>query len=1183
MRRNAALGERMKGIPDYSLASFRREVLVLWETPACRLPVGKAGTGRLFSAFSPLPTYCNLRSKRRISPFPFLLSYLFFASLLCTAQSSVLATGSWYKIGVTQSGIYKLTAADLQKMGVSTATLNPRTIRIYGNGGAMLPQRNASFRQTDLVENSIFLEGETDGTFDAADYVLFYGQGPHVVRYDSIAGQFTHQTNLYSDTTYYFLTVGTEPGKRIGNQPSLAGATQEVRSFDEYIFHEKDRFNVLASGREWWGEKFDALTTQTIPFELPGVVTGQPARITVSVMAQSTANSQFIVNAAGQSVGSVALLPITTGTYDLKGTVGTKSFNLAPAGSSLPVTLTFERSNGVGYLNWLSIQALRELKLYGEQTTFRSLESFKQAQLRYVIRGATADLRVWDISKILFPVNTEYRLQNSEISFEAAGQQWKEFVVFNPRATLLKPVSTQRMANQDLHGLVTPELLVVVPSIFLVEAQRLAELRRTHDGLRVAIVTTEQIYQEFSSGKQDITAIRDFIRHLYQQSTDLQYVLLFGDASYDYKNRLPDNTNFVPVYESYQSLHPIFSYSSDDYFGFMENSEGEWAETAAGDHTLEIAIGRLPVQTIAEARTAVDKLIRYAQNPETLGDWRQKVAFVADDGDANTHQLDADRLANSIETNHKTYAFQKLFLDAYPQVSYANGQKSPEAISAIDQAIDNGCLIMNYTGHGSELGWAQEQILGIEQINRWHNRNRMPLFVTATCEFGRYDDPERVSGAELAFLKANGGAIGLITTTRPVFSSSNYAVNVAFYNSVFEPINGQMPRLGDVMKYTKNNSLSGSINRNFALLGDPSMRLAYPSEQAVITKINNNPFASQQDTLKALSEIMLEGEIRNAAGNLLPTFNGTVQTTVLDKSSQATTLGTESARMNFRQQNSILFKGKTSVRNGQFRVTFVVPKDIGYSVAEGKISLYAQQSDEKRDAAGATTVLVGGSNPSPATDNQPPTIRLFMNDTTFVSGEQTDTNPVLLANLSDENGINTSSAGIGHELTATLDDSLSVVLNAYFTASTDTYQQGNVIYSFQNLTPGKHRLTLRAWDTYNNAADASLEFTVVAAPFRIWELSNYPNPVTKTTNFAFEHNRPGEDLTVQVHIYAANGQIISSLTQDIPFAPSRIDTMNWNLTSLGIHKLVAGIYFYRVVVRSIADSTTLAQKMIVIH
>ncbi|MDJ1498829.1 type IX secretion system sortase PorU [Cytophagaceae bacterium DM2B3-1] len=1108
---------------------------------------------------------------------------IWIPSKVCFGQTnSVLATGIWYKIGITQSGIYKLALSDLQKAGISTS-IDPRNLHIYGNGGGMLPQANVVSRPTDLTEIAIQVEGENDGQLDNTDYILFYGQGTHIIYHDSLTSRLSHKINIYSDTAYYFLTVNNIPGKRITTSPSVTGATQQVTTFDDYIFHEIEMYNILGSGRSWWGEKFDAVTTQSFTFDIPGIISSKSARLEIAVMAQSTASSQFSIKSSEQSIGTLSMSPISSGTYDIKGTTNSGNFTFSPSGSPLPITLTFERSTGVGYLDRIGIQSSRQLKLYGTQTTFRTFESFTNEKLRYHITEAGNTARIWDISTIHQPSNIKYSTQGSELVFEAVGRQWKEFVVFNPQAILLTPESIRQVANQNIRASTTPELLIITHPDFYSEAQRLAAFRTSHDGLTTLLITPSQIYNEFSSGKQDISAIRDFIRSLYQQSINLKYVLLFGDASYDYKNRLTGNTNYIPVYESIQSLHPIYSYSSDDFFGFMEENEGEWIENGSGDHTLEVSIGRLPVKTRQEASIVVDKLIGYTQNPEALGNWRQKISFVADDGDANTHQLDANRLATLIESTYPTYASKKIFLDAYPQISYSNGQQSPEAVAAIDQAVDNGCLIMNYTGHGSEIGWAQEQILSIGQIQGWNNRNHLPLFVTATCEFGRYDNPERVSGAELVLLNAAGGGIGLLTTTRPVFSSSNYAINLAFYNSVFAPVNGAMPRLGDIMRYTKNNSLSGSVNRNFALLGDPSMRLAYPSLKTVLTKVNSKPFISGKDTLKALAHVTLEGEIEDESGTSMTNFNGTLQTTLFDKSTTHTTLGTESTRMSFSEQDNALFRGQSTIKNGQFQISFVVPKDINYQVGTGILSMYAKPAEGTQDAAGVQQLLVGGSHTDPIADNTPPQIKLFLNDTTFISGGTTTPNSIFLAKLNDENGITISQTGIGHELLAILDDSVVITMNDYFTSLTDTYQKGEIRYSFENLTPGKHTITLRAWDTYNNSSEATLDFTVVSDAFHIWNLHNYPNPATESTYFAFEHNRSGNDLEVVISVYSSTGQLIRTLQKNISSATAKVDNIEWNLTSGSENKLVGGVYFYQVRVRCIADSTILAQKMIIVR
>jgi hypothetical protein len=527
-------------------------------------------------------------------------------------------------------------------------------------------------------------------------------------------------------------------------------------------------------------------------------------------------------------------------------------------------------------------------------------------------------------------------------------------------------------------------------------------------------------------------------------------------------------------------------------------------------------------------------------------------------------------------------------MDAYPQVSNPNGQTAPEVQKAIDKAIERGSLILNYTGHGGEIGWSQEQILSIPQINEWKN-TYLPLMVTATCEFGRYDDPVRTSGAEYAFLQANGGAIGLITTTRPVFSNTNYALNTAFYSAVFEPINGQMPRLGDVMKYTKNNSLSGSINRNFALLGDPSMQLGYPQQELKISRINQKDISGGADTLKALSKVTIEGYVQDRfSGQFQNEFNGLLSATIFDKKNIVTTFGTEqSTKMNFKVQQKILFEGKVSVKNGIFEMSFVVPKDIDYRFDKGKISMYARNEAGTQDASGMQEVMIGGSVPLTHPDQTSPQIRLFMNDTTFVDGSVTGSNTALLALLADENGINITQTGIGHEITATLSSMPGeIILNEYYTASTDSYRQGQIYYPLKNLAPGQYILTLKAWDTYNNSSEAEIHFTVASSEAIVLKnVQNAPNPFRDFTQFQFDHNRAGEDLEITVNLYSISGQMIKTLQTMVYNSPEQIRNLSWDGKGEANNKLNDGVYIYKLSVRSMADGaqTHLLNRLVIFH
>jgi hypothetical protein len=1132
--------------------------------------------------------------KENLSILKTYLPYIILVFLVCTlqksfAQNSVLAKGEWIKIGVNTTGIHKIDGSFLQKVGLNLSQINPQNIKIYGNGGGMLPQANSVTRPNDLIENAIQVEGEADGRFDNQDFILFYGQSPHAINYDSLSKTFKHQFNIYSDTTFYFLTVSDTKGLRIKDQPSLS-ATQEITTFDDFDFHEIDRKNILAqapfagSGREWVGEEFNNSNEQVFTVNFSGIQPNTPLKLVASMGASALGQTEFTVKVNGQGIGNIPLSGIGADRYDDKGSFSIKSFDINSTNfnnaNELKVGFTYDRktlNTGVGYLNFFEIQAQRRLKLYGNQTSFRSLESLKYPTSKFILNESSPNLKIWDISNPLQPTNQSYIVQNQNITFGANTKSLKEFIVFNG-VSFIEPISFQKIKNQNLHNLETPNLVIVTSENIRSQANRLAEFRKQHDKLSVQVVSTQEIYNEFSSGKQDISAIRDFVRFLYNRNPlKMKYLLLFGDASYDYKKRLNVITEetkqiFIPTYESRESLSPIYSFSSDDYFGFLEPNEGNWTENFSGNHTLEIGIGRLPVKSGQEAERVVDKLIYYSTNKKTMGDWRTKVGFVADNDDGNIHQEDADIFAKVLENQKNSYQSDKIYLDAFPLISLPEGQRSPQAKQAIKRAFQEGVLIMNYNGHGAETGWTDEQILTIGDVVNLTNINTLPLMLTATCQFGRFDDPFQVSGAELSLLNPVGGAIALLTTTRPVFQNTNFVINQAFYEAAFKPINGQMPRLGDVMIYTKNNSLQGVINRNFSLLGDPSMKLLYPENEAIITKVNNKP-VTERDTLKALSKVMLEGEIRlMGSSTKINSFNGTAQIKVYDKPKKLQTLGNRGAKFSYQDYQNTLFEGTISVKNGSFSCSFVVPKDINYQYGEGKIFIYAQTSDATSDASGASKPIVGGANNETISDNTPPTIKLYLNDESFVDGGNTNENPRLIGKLFDENGINIATDGLGHELLLTLNDTLKIPVNQYFKNNLDDYRTGEVRYDFKNLPEGQHQLKLKVWDNYNNSAESTLKFSVTIAKSNpLKNVFCFPNPFSQITNFSFEHERVGDDFNILIEIYDSNGQLIKQISENVYQISSPYHKISWNIVE-DSNANVIGNYFYRIFAKSLTTS-----------
>ncbi len=1126
--------------------------------------------------------------------------FLFFL-LLCISKlysQSVLREGTWLKIPINSKGIYKITPAFLRSFGINTNSFNPKNLHIYGNGGGMLPQNNSTARAVDLVENAIFVQGENDNSFDENDFILFYAQDANAWNYQDVSQTFVHQKNLYDDTNYYFLTFNTTQGLRIAPQNNI-GIGTSVTFFDDYFFYENDLENTLRSGREWYGEGFGGNYNRSemdFNFNLAGLIPNSNFKFTGAGMGKdvNTTSYQWFIN--NQLIGTQSVPAQPLGAWALRGIEVNNTFlqntNLFGNAENITVKFRFLQNavTGLANLNYFRMQYQRKLQLYGSQTNFRSMASWNNLNSNFIVENINSETLIWDISNVLQPKNQTFVTNTNIANFSVnTFNQLKEFIAFNP-SQISTPTTAFSVTNQNLSGQNVPNLLIITHESLLGEANRLADFRRTNDNLSVLIVTPSQIFNEFSSGRQDVSAMRDFCRQLYQKNPlTFKYLLLFGAASYDYKGRLPDigNMNLVPIYEAYESLNPIFSFSSDDYFGILGDNTGAWEETPAGDANMNIGVGRIPARTPKEAKIVVDKLIKYVNNTQNLGNWRQQITFLADDGDANTHQNDAEQLTQIIELNYPQYKANKLYLDSFDQISSPNGETCPQIVTALQNALEDGSLIVNYSGHGGAVGWAEESVLRTEQMDDFRNRNNLPLFLTATCEFGRYDNPYTFSGAEHLLFNEVGGGIGLLTTTRPVFSSTNFILNRAFYNSVFEPINNEMPRLGDVMRKTKNGSLVGAINRNFSLLGDPSMRLAYPNRNITITKVNDKmtlPF----DTMRAVRKMKLEGNIVLANGNTDNSFNGVLEIEVFDKPNFKQTKGTAgTSPMNYQVRNSVLFRGTSQVVNGNFIVEFIVPKDINYAFDKGRIVMYAKDITQMTDAGnGETRLLVGGSMPNANADITPPNVSLFLNNEGFKNGQEVNPDALLLANIFDENGINIAINGVGHQLKAVLDNSISFSLNDYYKANQGDYKNGKIQYPLKNMPSGRHNLVLQVWDTYNNPSAASIDFVVAPSPaVAIQELFNYPNPVFDYTKFSFSHNKIGKDLQYEITIFDIKGSLLKTLTGQTLGTEKNNVVLEWDGMDKNGQRLGNGTYIYQLQITSPQDKTSgkASRKLVIIN
>ena len=1109
-------------------------------------------------------------------------------SILCTRaqrsykSNSALSSGNWWKISLKDPGIYKVDVNFLAGLGINTSNLSSNSIRLYGNGAAMLPEANNGFKYDDLEENSILMVDGGDGVFSGSDYFLFFSTGADQWLKDSVNKRFTHKKNLYSDKAFYFLTIGGT-GKRIPTQPGSLTPNLLVNSFDERTFHELDTINFLASGKEWYGEEFSNTpghsTSRSFSVNIPNLQTSSSITLISDCVARSlNLSSRFDVSINSQPVHQLNIAPVAGGIYDLMAQQAQAATSIMVSQSNLSITYNYTPGsfNSQGWLNWFEVFGRRNLSMNNvDQLLFRDWNSVGNNNAEFVVANANSTTQAWDVTDPLNPVKMQTNLLGTDLKFVNSTSRLREYVSFNP-ANFLQPTTVGKINNQDLHGQPAVDYIIITNAALFPQAQRLAQFHQAKNNLRYSIAMIDQVYNEFSSGIPDPTAVRDFVKMFYDRagsnpSNKPKYVLLFGDGSFDYKDRINNNTNFVPAYENNNSLDPLNSYTSDDFFGFIDDNED--INSLIIINQLDVGIGRIPSKNVEEAKNYVDKIEAYFAR-ESFGPWRNNQLFIADDEDNNLHMQDAEVLTTTSKATAPVFNIVKAYLDAFRQESGAGGSRYPQANQMINNQVYNGTLIWNYNGHGGSNRLAEEVVIDQDIVNNWNNPNKLPLFITATCDFAPYDNPIVNSLGENILQRKKTGGIALLTTTRPVFSFSNRIINNNYLQFALQPdVNGVYKSLGESIKDAKNYTYqtSGDIvnNRKFALLGDPALTLAYPSLRVRAIKVNNIP-VSQVDTLSATEKVVIEGEVTDVQGNLLTNFNGTVYPSVFDKPQTINTLANDptSQVASFQTQTNILYKGKASVVNGKFSFTFKVPKDINYQFGNGKLSLYAE--DGITDANGLfTNFIIGGTGNNIGGDNEGPVIKGWLNDEKFVNGGVTNENPILIVKLSDSSGINTAGTGIGHDIVATLDNDNRqyFILNDFYEADLNSYQQGSIHFQLPSLKAGPHSLKIKAWDVLNNSSEYILEFNVARDEDLILShVLNYPNPFTTKTQFWFEHNRPGQDLQVKVEIFTVSGKLIKTVKQTINDAGNRSSGVEWNGLDEYGDKVGRGVYIYKLTV-----------------
>ncbi len=1101
--------------------------------------------------------------------------------------NSVLSTGTFYKMALSETGIYRLTYNDLSKMGVDLSSVDPRDMRIYHNGGGVLPELNAVARHDDIVELPILVSGESDGSFDQNDYALFYARGPVTWKYNPSTSIYEHTQNAYDDSSYIFLTFDKGAGKRITTVAKPSGTSvATLTEFMDYAVHEKDEVNLAHAGRTYYGDKMDGNDSKTFSFNFPNLQSGHNCVVNAQMAGYNINQASFLLYANGTHLRTFNVEPISASGHGYGRACGGR-LNFGSNTDAVDIKLQHKAqgsSTSTGYVDYITVNAWRKANFSSGQMIFRNpLASDTTAVYDFKITAASQNVNVWDVTNPVNPFKPALTVSGNTHSFTFTGNIHNEFIAFDG-TSYMSPVFKEVVENQNLHSIKNIDYLIVSYKDFISQAERLKQLHAVLDpDMSIYITTPEKIYNEFSCGAKDVTAIRDFARHLYRNSSsgkELKYLLLLGDASYDYKNRNNLISDFVPAYESVSSLFLTDCYVSDTYFGFMDESEGGLDNSVA-----DIGIGRLPVTTVEQAGYVVDKICAYTQNNEqTMAPWRNVVTFFADDDELDFMETPEMLIATLRANGGQDAVVDKIYLDAYEQISTPNGQTSPAATAALNNRVGKGTLVLNYTGHGGEVQLTEEKVLQLGDVQSWRNAPKYPLMITATCEFSRYDDLNRISLGENTFCSRHGGTVAMFTTPRPTYRTPNTKFNTEVYKHLFVMEGGKHQRLGDTFRQAK--PFGDIRENNYVFFGDPAMRIAYPTLSVKTTKINGNDVSNAPDTLKALQNVTIAGEVTDLYGNKDESFNGIVFVSVYDKEATITTLGDQDKPFTFKLLNSQLFNGKTNVENGQFEVSFIMPRDIAFNYGNGFISYYA--TDYVNDANGSfSNFMVGGFDDTSSLDDDAPQIRLFIDDTLFVDGGTTNQNPILLACLSDKYGINTTGNGIGHDIVATLSGPISgqYRMNDFFESEINNQGKGTITYNFQNLQDGEYTLKLKVWNINNVSNEALIHFVVANNRTMVVDSpQNIPNPCSQGTSFVFGHNQTGNVMNVKIEIFNIMGQRVATMSKDVYGSEARTAPIYWDGCSVGGDRLAVGVYPYRITATNEdGQSASCTSRLLIIH
>lgn len=1116
------------------------------------------------------------------------------------AYNSVLREHSWYKLSVAHEGVYKLDYEAFRRMGVDPSALNPNQIRLFGNLSGALPELNSDPRPDDLTEMAIYVSGAEDGVFDAEDYVLFYGQEP--TRWNLVASgssyQYERDRNYYTDTTYYFLCVdGGVEGLRISEKASLPvdEATTIVTEFPDFWWHEEERISPYYQSRNWYGET----VTETDPelelaIAFPNLVQNKNMKVKMSVLGRCKPGPMVYNMRIGNNllVSDGKISAYGSNTYGVTADTE-RTFLLDGDAATFKLQYVSGSSGSLLFLDYLELYAWRQLIRVGDFFPFRMFpDQFGTNSTSAIwVQNVGSGFWLWDVSNPLAPQRQEGVLSAGNFVFAVDEAVERRYVMFNPAAASEVAYWTA-LPNQNLHSIDAADMLIISSPLFMEQAQQLADFHEEHDGMNCVVVDVHEIYNEFSTGIPDPAGVRDFIRMVYRRTgSRMKYVTLFGRASFDYRDLLGTDRNFVPCYEAKFNSHREMNTGTDDFFGMMDNNEGQ---NCSG--RVDIGIGRLPVSTTEEAKVVLNKIRRYYDLAATHGDWKTNVLFLSDD-EVSEYVTNNETYAEMLDTIVPSLNALKLYCGAYPRVNTSTGVTIPQANAALMRTLSDGVFMLCYSGHGGVKGLTGDNVFTTSHINALQNHEKMPFVFTATCEFSKYDNPLLVSAGEQMFLLPDGGTVAMLTTVRPTIGSNNSRLGKALMNVLMrKDEDGKLKRMGDVVRLAKSNSVNFvsstvSINLNFVYLGDPALRLAFPEEDVVALKINGTNANNGGIVLNAMNMVTIDGEIRTADGRLDPSFNGELWARLYDKKTpfevefvSTSVNGPYIYYETFSHHCEIIHRGRASVEAGKFSLSFQVPKDINLEYGQPRFEFYAYDSVRAKEAIGKFDNLVlGGVDPAAVVDDEGPQISLYWNRPDFVNGSVVERQGVLYADLYDAQGLYHYDFSLGRNITMNSNWPAcnNLVLNDRFEPALDDFRRGRIAIPVEGLTPGTYEFAMKAWDTQDNSSEARLWIVVDDGMF-ISQVWNFPNPFSDETTFHFVHKGEDGDFRVDLEIFDVLGRHVAQFSQTVTMEGGVMMPVRWDGRDMEGKPLRSGIYLYRFTFTDENGfSRTVSQKMIV--